>query len=171
MRRRAGDGERVTTTTDRANAGPYMSISRLVFKSFWNAPIAIWQFHRLYRLAQAHPGFLRGCVALAGPRSVINISIWRSERDMKNWLLANPAHLDSVRWAHHRRREVWSAFWDLSSNSPSARHWDGEFPTSTGGQGEFDRRTPQSSDVRRDEGSLGVEAGQQTRAASTTSGS
>lgn len=100
------------------------AITRMKFKHFWWALLAWIEFRRLYQRARHHPGFIRGQAALADPRTIINVSIWRSDRDMRNWS-GNEEHVRAVRWTYGRVREVWSAEWHHAHSSGSARNWDG----------------------------------------------
>ncbi len=73
--------------------------------------------------ARHDAGFVRGCVCLVDPLTLVNISVWSSRRSMLLWA-GKRLHLLAVQ-STYRGVEVWSADWSLRHTSPSASEWNG----------------------------------------------
>jgi len=86
---------------------------------------ALLRFRSLYRHAQSYPGFIRGQVSLAGPRTIMNVSLWRSRKQMLAWSGTDP-HVVAVRLSQRQTLEVWSVDARLSAVSAYSHRWSGE---------------------------------------------
>ena len=102
-----------------------IAVTRIRLKHVWLIVPALIRFRRLYAGAQADPGSVRGQVAVAGPRTLVNLSVWRSRWAMLRWS-GRRGHVDAVRWTYGQAAEVWSTEWELSSVSPSTNRWHSE---------------------------------------------
>ncbi len=115
---------RRTSALEGSGAGAVVAITRIAFKNVAATIVAYLKFLKLYRNARGEDGFVRGEVALVGPRTLLNVSIWRSRRSMLLWS-GNSAHVAAVHRAQRRTREQWSTYWQLAHASESADKWDG----------------------------------------------
>lgn len=118
----------VVTAPDDWRGGPILSLTRIRFRHWWFMALAAVRFRRLYGdpLARAERGLLRGVIAIEGPSTLLNVSIWQDERTMLLWS-GNNRHVDEVRWSYSRVAEAWSALFDLRGVSRSAHSWGGYF--------------------------------------------
>lgn len=110
--------------TEGASARAVVAITRIRFRRSWDALSAIRRFYGLYRGARAEAGFLRGQVAVAGPYTLVNVSLWRDVRSMLLWS-GGQQHVEAVQWTYGRTAEVWSGYFVLLHQSSSAVVWDG----------------------------------------------
>lgn len=117
--------DRWTIGDGQIGSGLTVAVTRVVFHSPMTAFTALRRFRRLYRQGRATPGLLRGQVALAGPRTLLNVSLWASPREMLLWS-GTPEHVAAVQWTYGRTVEVWSGFAPFVQRSPSAKLWDGQ---------------------------------------------
>jgi hypothetical protein len=82
------------------------------------------RFHKLHESASAQASFVRGDVTIAGPRTLINFSLWRDVRGMLLWT-GTHEHVRAVQWTYSRTTEKWSAYFSLVHASRSASEWRG----------------------------------------------
>lgn len=102
-----------------------VTITRMRFVHFWHLPLALWRFHKLQASARRFPGLLRTAATIAGPWTLVNISIWTDRQAMLTWSGHRVAHVDAVRWTYGRTREVWAAECDLRTVRSNSAIWDG----------------------------------------------
>lgn len=109
----------------RTHTQPVAAFTRIRLRSALLTPVALLRFRRLYRYARRSPAFIRGSVALAGPRTLLNVSVWADRAEMLMWS-GGDEHVAAVRWSYRIASEVWSAYWALDHMSASAFLWGGE---------------------------------------------
>jgi hypothetical protein len=106
--------------------GPVLALTRIRFRHWWHASVAVLRFRRRYGGIGHGAGLLRGTIALADPWTIVNASIWRDKRSLFRWT-GRDDHVADVRWTYRRALETWSALSIVDALSPSGRTWNGAF--------------------------------------------
>lgn len=100
-----------------------MVMSRFRLKSVVLLPFALRDFASLSQSASEAAGYLRGTFGVAGVRTIINLSIWRSREQMLQWT-GSRKHVDAVRRMYRWSAESWSAEAIEPAISRSATTWN-----------------------------------------------
>ena len=103
--------------------GAVMVMTRFRLRSPLLLPLALLRFRSVGRAARAAPGFVRGSVSVAGPRVIINVSVWRSREEMLWWVGLQP-HLTAARQMYRWIDQCWSAEARDPLVSQSAGVWE-----------------------------------------------
>lgn len=110
---------------DPTDSQAVIAVSRLQFRWPWLILPALVRFRSLYARARLDAGFVRGQVSLAGPRTLVNVSVWKDRRQMLAWS-GTAGHVVAVRWSQRHTLEVWSADACVTAVSTYSHAWSGE---------------------------------------------
>jgi heme-degrading monooxygenase HmoA len=82
-------------------------------------------FRHLVRVATRIDGFVLARRVVPESRSLVLISLWRSDEDMIRYTGLDE-HVNASRWSLKVGAEVWSAVFDVRGGSSMSRGWIGD---------------------------------------------
>ena len=97
-------------------------VSRFHFRSTGELLLAFFRFRLLYRAMPSVPGFVRGSVAIADLATLFNLSVWRSEDEMRRWSGCDE-HVAAVRSVYRSVDQAWTTIATLGNLSSTANVW------------------------------------------------
>jgi heme-degrading monooxygenase HmoA len=101
--------------------------TRFRLKHFWYlVPMYLTYRHMRGDLNRA-PGLIRYAFLVQSPTACCTFSVWQSESAIIRFSNV-PSHINAVRYAKRRCREIWSAYWQVDGVSKHARQWQGRPP-------------------------------------------
>lgn len=106
--------------------GPILALTRIRFRHALQMFVAWRAFRSMYRDARRVRGLMRGDVAIVGPRTLVNVSVWKDRASMLAWT-GSSAHVRAVQSTYGRTVELWSTEWVIVSQRKSATSWQGMF--------------------------------------------